>query len=311
MRHWTLAALRIALTLTVALLIARSIEWNSATALLQSANPVFIATALACVATTPILTAFRWRAAAAACAVELQRTLALRATYSALLVGQFLPAGLGVDTARVAFVWKSGIPVPDALLSVALDRAAGVAAILALALLGLPAVPQAVPHGAVVALGGFIVIGCAATAALLFLDRIRWLHAVLSRHFSVLDKFRVVIRRALFTRHFAAAFCYGVAIHLLCIVAMAWVAKAMGYPLNFLALLTITSMALFASLLPISFNGWGVREGALIVGLAALNVPRDAAVLVSVLYGLLLTVSVLPGFFLLGFSSRHPARRQQ
>jgi hypothetical protein len=48
-------------------------------------------------------------------------------------------------------------------------------------------------------------------------------------------------------------------------------------------------------LLPISLTGWGVREAVLVVALASFGVPAEAALARSVLLGLCLIASGLPG----------------
>ncbi len=48
-------------------------------------------------------------------------------------------------------------------------------------------------------------------------------------------------------------------------------------------------------LLPVSLAGWGVREVVLVVALAPFGVPPEAALAISVLFGLCLVVIGLPG----------------
>jgi len=52
------------------------------------------------------------------------------------------------------------------------------------------------------------------------------------------------------------------------------------------------------SMVPVSIAGWGVREGAMVVALGLVGVARAPALAVSVLFGLTLAVSGLPGGFL-------------
>jgi uncharacterized membrane protein YbhN (UPF0104 family) len=72
-------------------------------------------------------------------------------------------------------------------------------------------------------------------------------------------------------------------------------AHSFGYALQFLDLLTVVSFAIFAAVLPLSFNGWGVREGAMMLGMSILAVNRDAALMISFLYGVGLALASLPG----------------
>jgi len=56
--------------------------------------------------------------------------------------------------------------------------------------------------------------------------------------------------------------------------------------LSFFDLMTVLPVIAIVSSLPISFGGWGVREGAFIYGLGLLGVPMETAFLISVQTGL-------------------------
>jgi hypothetical protein len=53
-----------------------------------------------------------------------------------------------------------------------------------------------------------------------------------------------------------------------------------------------------ATTLPISFGGWGVREGVLVLLLGRLGVPAAQALSVSLLFGVFGIVSLLPGLLI-------------
>ena len=52
------------------------------------------------------------------------------------------------------------------------------------------------------------------------------------------------------------------------------------------------------TVVPVSIAGWGVREGAMVVAFGFIQVPASAAFALSVLFGLTLAVSSLPGSLL-------------
>jgi hypothetical protein len=51
------------------------------------------------------------------------------------------------------------------------------------------------------------------------------------------------------------------------------------------------------TLFPLSVGGWGVREGAMIVALGFVSVSATSAFSLSVLYGLVILASGIPGAF--------------
>jgi len=59
----------------------------------------------------------------------------------------------------------------------------------------------------------------------------------------------------------------------------------------------LPAVILLASL-PISFAGWGLREGAIMMALGAYGVPQETALAMSLVYGTLHLASAFPGLIL-------------
>lgn len=87
--------------------------------------------------------------------------------------------------------------------------------------------------------------------------------------------------------------------------AVAALASGMGIGIDHAALLSVLPIVAFLSALPVSFGGWGVREGAMVGGLTLFHVPADAAFALSISYGLVgMAVVALLG----GMSALMPGR---
>jgi glycosyltransferase 2 family protein len=286
--------LKLAISTVLILVLLSGVDWEGLPSTLKALSPQWVSIGVACTACTPVLTSLRWRQCGYAIKLEFPVLMIVRATYSAVFAGQFLPAGIGVDSARLAFLWQLGFPFSGALGSIALDRIAGVAAIMVLAVAGLPSSPALLPFAAIWIMCVLLFGLSAAVAGFLYLDRTPFLKRESSR-LRQIARLASSARGALFSVHFLWALSYALLIHLMSIASIYFLAIAAGYVLNFWSLLTIVSVALFASLMPISFSGWGVREGALMFGLAALNVPAATALLISIVYGTLLLIAALPG----------------
>ena len=287
--------LKACISLALIILLARDVDWAKLADSLAVTNKRYIAAAFALLSLAPIMTAERWRNAALASNVRLSRMLFLRATYAAVFVGQFLPAGVGVDVARLGILWKKKVPLRLAAQSIIVDRIIGVSSILILMLTGMPFAMHRLPPSAV--LPTVLVIGLlvAAFASLLFMDRLplpQWLRRrQIESLFSLLSPARDAMR----TPQVALAFGYGIGLHAACILAVLFLAQAFGYSLQYRDLLTVVSFTIFAALLPISFNGWGVREGSMIIALSLLSVSKEAALVISFLFGIGSAISSLPG----------------
>jgi uncharacterized membrane protein YbhN (UPF0104 family) len=103
------------------------------------------------------------------------------------------------------------------------------------------------------------------------------------------------------------AFAISIAIYCLMIFGVHMIADAIGVATEYPSLLAIVALAMFVSLLPFSVNGWGVREGAMVAGLAALSVPKESALAISLLFGFANAIITVPGVFVWHFGRKQAA----
>ena len=277
------------------MLLANSVNWPQIALSLAAADKQYIAAAFALLFLVPLMVAERWRNTALASDIGLSRGFFLRATYAAVFVGQFLPAGIGVDAVRLGLLWKKKLALQPAVQSIAVDRIIGISSILALMLVGMPFAMYRLPPSALLPTALIAILLVCSFALLLFLDVLplpKWLRrGWVNRLLSVLPPARAALK----TPQVALALGYGVGLHALSILAVLFLARAFGYSLAYQDLLTVVSFTIFTALLPISFNGWGVREGAMVVALSLLAVTREAALMISFLFGIGSAIASLPG----------------
>jgi uncharacterized protein (TIRG00374 family) len=79
------------------------------------------------------------------------------------------------------------------------------------------------------------------------------------------------------------------------VLAVFVLARASGVSIDFLATAAVALPALLIATMPIAVAGWGVREGALIVGYGLFGVAPAAALAISVAFGLAMLIVSLPG----------------
>jgi len=84
-------------------------------------------------------------------------------------------------------------------------------------------------------------------------------------------------------------------VHLLSIAAIFLAAHAVRVPVTLSIVLAIGPILPLAQALPISVGGWGVREAAAVALLAMTGVDATSALPVSLMFGVLLVLSTLPG----------------
>jgi hypothetical protein len=87
------------------------------------------------------------------------------------------------------------------------------------------------------------------------------------------------------------------AMHLCNVLAFFALGLAAGVDMDFTSTLSVVLPAMLISLMPIALAGWGVREGAIIVGYGLFGVTSTSALATSVAFGLSLLIISLPGAF--------------
>jgi uncharacterized membrane protein YbhN (UPF0104 family) len=93
-------------------------------------------------------------------------------------------------------------------------------------------------------------------------------------------------------------------VQLLSIGAFALGGRALGIELPAWSWAAVAVPVFLMATLPVSFGGWGTREAAAVVALAAFGVPGASAVGASVLYGLFALAQALAGGVLLATDPR-------
>jgi len=98
--------------------------------------------------------------------------------------------------------------------------------------------------------------------------------------------------------------------HLLTVGAVFVLAIGLGVGLDFTAALAAVPAIVLITFIPLSFAGWGLREGAAAVMLGFVGLAADEAVALSVLLGVATLIAGLPGLaFWLAGGRRRPANR--
>ncbi len=216
-----------------------------------------------------------------------------------LFVANFLPSTIGGDVVRVVRLAGENGQAAASFASVALDRLTGFVVLPFLSLTGLLLHPSLLRLGTASRLAvALSLLTLLALVALLGLtasprlggrlaDRPNWLRFVGAVHLG-LDHLRR--RPVAAAAVLIAAVCYQ-----LTVVAAVWVAaRALEVPLDWGAALAFVPVMLIAQVLPVSFGGLGLREGALVVLLAPLGVATEQAIALGLaVYGLNLGVSLL------------------
>lgn len=203
----------------------------------------------------------------------------------------FLPTSFGGDIYRVAAI-RNSVHLAEGTASVLFDRLTGLFALLCLALVGL----VAVAGSRVIGGWALLVLSVGVVGFLLLNSRlaVRWLEAMetnrvlafpakLVRSFQAYRRSPTMVVGALFI---SAIF------QLNTVIINSAYAKALGLDIEFSALLMVVPLAYLTEMLPVSINGIGIRETALVALLVSIGYPAD--------YGLAIGILIIAGRYLIG-----------
>ncbi len=289
----------IKLTVSAALLwlVARGVDLAGLGSRLSRLHYPLAALAVGVMILQLLVASRRWQAILQSLAVTLPLHRLWRHCWVAQCFSQALPSAVGGDVIRVWLVHREGVTVRTATISVVLDRVLGLFAlvtVVALAML-LPSTVTADPRARTI-LWLLVAVAAAGMAAALLLASLpsRWFAG--RRVTRLAFELAIGIRNIIAGRRSALiVVSTAILVHLLSIVGIWLLARALDLHVGVLALATTVPVALLAASVPISIGGWGVREGVLVELLAAQGIAADSGLALSVLFGLALALASLPG----------------
>lgn len=253
-----------------------------------------------------LIAALRWRLVTAA----IGRPLSVRAALRFFMIGAFfnqtLPSSIGGDAFRVWYAHRDGRGLGEAFSGVFVDRLSALFVILLVMvaswpwLFGMMSDPVARWSMTVVMAAGLIAFAALFALPLSLFDKFaRW---VATRPIPIVARDS---RRTLLGHR--SALPVGAASLLLLVLsafALYLGGRAIGVDLGLVHCLLLTPPILAISVLPISLAGWGLREGAVVVGFGFAGIAQADALAASLLFGLLLALVSLPGGVLWLMSGR-------
>lgn len=275
-------AARVFLPIAVLALLAQRLGTGAFRPALSVVTPVPLLAALVLGWVAVTAQAARWRLVMGGAGLPLGRREALVECYRACALNVVLPGGVAGDVLR-AWRQRTGAPQgwrPGAA-SVVAERAVGLCVLLATAAAVL--VTQAPP------------VFAAALATLAF---IAWVVS------------RPSLQR-LSLRQRAAVWGWSVVALAALLGMVAVVAGAIGLHDSPRVLVTLGLAVLAGMSVPLNLGGWGPREAAGALAAVLLGAPPSVGVALAAGYGLLATVSVSPGFLVLGNLRRAGAVRRR
>lgn len=300
-------AFKLLVSLGLLALVAQSVDLRSVGGLLLGLPLWAGLAAVAGMLGVTLASALRWWLILRALGTPLPFGRATSLMFIGSFFSQVLPTSVGGDAVRIWQATRAGLPFKRAFSGVSLERVSGLLAVVLMVAggvlwLGSAIEPPALRLLLLAALPALL----AGLALLCLLDRLpqalgRRLRrlAPLGHLLDLLDVMAADGRRVLLSPVLSLVLLLLSAAAQLCSVATVLaLARGFGLDLGWTEALAVVPAVILITFIPLSFAGWGVREGASVVMLGLVGIGADHALAISVLFGLALLVAVLPGLAL-------------
>ena len=223
-----------------------------------------------------------------------------RDAFHNVLVGNFfnqtLPSSIGGDAVRMWRAYQHGLSSVAAIHSVILDRLTALAALVLMAALGMPwmfsLLGKTPERWAIPLIVGSVIL---TYAALLLFDKLP-IQSTSWRPFQTIANLSSNARRVMLNLNVMwQILSISILIHLGVGFAVFVIVTAMALPIDLIDCLILVPPVILISMVPISIAGWGVRESAMVTAFALVGIGNNEAFALSVLFGLVMMLTGIPG----------------
>ncbi len=254
---------------------------------------------LAIIWITLLAIAKRWQLVVRLGNIDVPLPSLTEATFIGAFFNQFLPSSVGGDFFRILAVRRQGASLNEAVTGVFMDRLFGFISLGILCLLIIPAEGQVLLDSDLkwpFLMTLFLLAGVFGGGLLLLFVPKSWHTSFLIRPFhSIIEMAQGALRhKALFLSILLSSLVASI----LLISGLQVLMMAFDIPLTWGQGVVILPVVMLLTSLPISFAGWGLREGAMIIALGVYGVSQEKALALSLVYGVLHLVSGAPGLVL-------------
>jgi glycosyltransferase 2 family protein len=269
----------------------------------RTASPLLLASALALYFAVILVSTWRWSILLRAQHVELPFSFLTQSFLVATFFNNFLPSNIGGDVIRITDTAKVVGSRTLATTVVLIDRGLGLLGLALMAASGASLMQHMVVGrvGPGVLWAGFGLGAVIATPALLFPEastrlllplRVfhqEWVDARLEKLTFALTKFKET------PAALAECFAGAVAVQAILVGFYLAIARSMHIPVGFAELAVIVPVSFIVQMIPLSVNGFGVREATFGFYFTRLGLPLESALLVSFMGAALIMLFSLSG----------------
>jgi uncharacterized membrane protein YbhN (UPF0104 family) len=226
----------------------------------------------------------RWYVLVRTQGIPLRFRRALQLVFTGLFVSNFLPSMVGGDVVRISGILQESENRVAGAASVVVDRLVGVFGMLFV-------LPLSAPLIHLIFTKGFFLAGPLDLGETKFANKIR------KGFKATLDALRIWLQRPFTLALSLLASWLSVFSYLCCVLILA---KAIGIPVNLMDIAGATALTYFITMIPLSINGYGIRELAIMGFYTHFGASAEQATVLALTTRFLFLLVSLPGFLWVG-----------
>jgi uncharacterized membrane protein YbhN (UPF0104 family) len=301
LQSWAFGAAKIGVAALLIWLVLRKVDLHHAVLMAAMLAPAAGAAAFGLLLLQAIVSAWRWMVLSRRAGAEISYTTAFKFFMLSQFYNQALPSFIPGDACRVWGAARSG-GVQRATVGVLLDRlvtlmALAFLACLSLGLLGFRGRGETMLLP-LLALTGMVAGFGIVTAFVVARDRLALL--LPAKAVDLVTSAGQAIQDVFHSGQVPVLFAVSLFIHGLSIATIYVLAESIQLPITLWETGIAVPVVMLAAQIPVTVNGWGVREGMMILVLAGFGIGRTEAATLSVIFGLFqLVLGLVGGLFAL------------
>lgn len=288
-RRWLFRVLKVAATAAILALLWRKLDPDRLAVVWASANLLWLLPVMLVKGVGIFSSILRWRWLLRGQDLEVPLGHLVGSFLVGRFIGMVVPSTIGLDAYRAYDIARHAKAPARSIAVILVEKVIGLFALGLLVLVTLPGGQRFVPPGALLSLSVLFLVPVG--LAFYLLVRPGAVEALARRLIPPFFGLRERIGRAAQAagrfahrrRVLAIATAFGLIVHLSTASMYLFTARAVGADVSPSEILFVAPLMIVATLVPISFSGFGVREGAFVFLLTRIGVPAEQAALLGTL----------------------------
>jgi len=289
-------AIKLLITIAIFYLLSTKIDFSAVLNTAAHANSFYLFFAFAFQTISTYIAGARWYLIMHLLDFHEHLFYFIRSYFKGSFFNQVLPGSVGGDAVRVYELISDGNDKKDSFYGVFVDRVIGLVGLLVLTMVSNIAFYGEFPLWLFQYINIITAIGILGFILMMNLHRFTFLKelAYINLFFRLGERLKKLYtkKRTLLLHIFIS-----VIVHIFSVLSIFMIALSINMQLPLTVFLIAIPPVLLLTIVPISLAGWGVREGAMVYILTFIGALQSDVLTVSIVYGIILILSSLPGAY--------------